>query len=227
MRKVSSLLLTTALCVGVAVPPALADEGHHWHGDDIHRFHEQDYGHWREGGWRHGFHDGRNGWWWVVAGAWYFYPAPVYPYPDPYTPSTVIVESAPVAPQVVAPPSSVYYCTNPAGYYPYVARCFDTWQRVVSQTTVVTPQQAAPVVVPQPQSQRDADDQQLNAYDRRFATIDLRNPHARTELRTLEKQVEAFRQSLFQRSYNAMDLLQNAETHVHRIAEQRKKLATH
>jgi hypothetical protein len=23
------------------------------------------------------------GWWWVIGPAWYLYPAPIYPYPDP------------------------------------------------------------------------------------------------------------------------------------------------
>ena len=28
----------------------------------------------------------RFGWWRVVGGLWYWYPTPIYPYPDPYTP---------------------------------------------------------------------------------------------------------------------------------------------
>ena len=37
-----------------------------------------------------GRHGGRGGWWWVVGDAWYYYPQPVYPYPDPYTPPVVV-----------------------------------------------------------------------------------------------------------------------------------------
>ena len=29
---------------------------------------------WQGGHWRHEIHDGRDGWWWDVGGAWYFYP---------------------------------------------------------------------------------------------------------------------------------------------------------
>ena len=58
----------------------------HWGHGDIARFHERDLDRWHGGHWFHGKHFGRLGWWWVVGGAWYFYPAPVCPYPDPYVP---------------------------------------------------------------------------------------------------------------------------------------------
>lgn len=94
-----------------------------WHGGDIHRFHEHDFDTWRGGAWFHGEHEGRAGWWWRVGPSWYFYAAPVYPYPDPYVP-----------PVVVAPPATPaqywYYCPNPQGYYPYVPQCFAPWQPV-------------------------------------------------------------------------------------------------
>jgi len=32
---------------------------------------------WEGGRWRHEIHNGRNGWWWDVGGAWYFYPQPM------------------------------------------------------------------------------------------------------------------------------------------------------
>jgi hypothetical protein len=32
---------------------------------------------WGGGRWRHEIHNGRNGWWWDVGGAWYFYPQPM------------------------------------------------------------------------------------------------------------------------------------------------------
>ena len=94
-----------------------------WHGE-IHRFHEHDLDLWRQGRWHHGRHAGRLGWWWVVGGAWYFYPAAVYPYPDPYQPPVVILPPTEAAPQYW------YYCSNPAGYYPYVVQCSAGWQRV-------------------------------------------------------------------------------------------------
>ncbi len=97
------------------------DRGEPWRGE-IHRFHERDIGIWRSGHWVHGRHDGRVGWWWIVRGMWYFYPAAVYPYPDPYQPPVVNVP--PVAPQYW------YYCSDPAGYYPYLSHCALGWQKV-------------------------------------------------------------------------------------------------
>ena len=63
------------------------------------------------------------GWWWVVGDGWYFYPAPVYPYPDPYVPPAVVSRSA----------GYWYYCGSANAYYPYVAQCPEGWQPVVPQ----------------------------------------------------------------------------------------------
>ena len=121
-----------ALAGAVTVAPIRADEhgrdrGRHeqarpWQGE-IHRFHERDLGVWRGGRWHQGRHLGRSGWWWVVGPTWYFYPAPVYPYPDPYQPP-LVAAPAPVTPEYW------YYCNNPQGYYPYVPQCVSGWQRV-------------------------------------------------------------------------------------------------
>lgn len=108
-------------------PIAHADE-HRWHGDMRH-FHEHDYPHWREGSWYHGGHDGRFGWWWVAAGMWYFYPAPVYPYPDPYEPPVVVEQ----APSESPPPQYWYYCESSGNYYPYVSTCREGWKKVPAQ----------------------------------------------------------------------------------------------
>jgi hypothetical protein len=75
----------------------------HWGHGDIARFHERDLDQWRGGHWFHGRHIGRLGWWWVVGGSWYFYPAAVYPYPDPYVPPAVVTQ-APPAPPTPSPP---------------------------------------------------------------------------------------------------------------------------
>lgn len=131
MRLHKLLLAGLAL---VLIRPAVADEAHRhrsaeasrhnaWHGE-IRRFHEHDLELWRGGSWQHGHHAGRLGWWWIVGGAWYFYPAAVYPYPDPYQPPIVMVAPSEEAPQYW------YYCSDPAGYYPYVAQCSTGWQRV-------------------------------------------------------------------------------------------------
>jgi hypothetical protein len=152
-KVVGGLLAVLIATVFTAGPAAADDRGHrrdeherherqeHWHGD-IHHFHEHDYGLWRGGRWHHGMHDGRSGWWWIVGGTWYFYPAPIYPYPDPYLP-----------PGAVAPLSGAqqywYYCTNPAGYYPYVPQCATTWQAVPANPPASPPAPVAPAPVTQ------------------------------------------------------------------------------
>ena len=231
MRKLSALFLTTAFLAALTLTPVRADERHEhheeWHAyGDIHHFHEHDYNHWREGEWRRGYHEGRDGWWWVIGGLWYYYPAPIYPYPDPYTPPTVIIESAPVAPTAIAPPSSVYHCANPEGYYPYVSQCYEPWQRI--EPTSVAPQVVQPPIVSappsEPTSRRQKDDRQLNAYAVALNNINLESPQARAKLQKLERKVETFRQALLQRTYNAMDILRDTEDLEHRIYDQRHKL---
>lgn len=96
-----------------------------WHGD-IRRFPEHDLARWHGGHWVHARHGGRYGWWWIVGPLWYFYPTPVYPYPDPYLPPAAIAAPPPQAAQ----PQYWYYCANPRGYYPYVPQCRVSWQAV-------------------------------------------------------------------------------------------------
>lgn len=65
--------------------------------------------------WYHGWHNGRYGWWLGGPGlAWtyYTYPWSGYEYSQPYASQTW------------------YYCSDPAGYYPYVAQCNTGWQTV-------------------------------------------------------------------------------------------------
>ena len=147
--------IITGTMVGVLLVislPALAQhrEGH-WEGREIHRFGEHDLRIWREGRWHHGRHEGRLGWWWVVAGVWYFYPSPVYPYPDPYTPPVTVINQQPpvvVAPQAPAPTQpqspppaqSWYYCDSAKGYYPYVPSCPEAWRSVPAQPPQTAPQ---------------------------------------------------------------------------------------
>lgn len=134
--RLSILVALAAFALAAPHKPARADDhGHsdHWHGDhggygdhgyggDQHHFHDRDEHIWRGGRWFHGDHDGRAGWWWIVNGGWYFYPRPIYPYPNTYAPPVV-------AP---APPAGGfwYYCYNPPGYYPYVPRCATRWVAV-------------------------------------------------------------------------------------------------
>jgi hypothetical protein len=218
MRKFPSLFLASTLFISTLATPLLADDWHR-HGD--HEFREHGFDHWRGGRWYNGFHDGHGGWWWVVDGLWYYYPAPVYPYPDPYTPPNVIVQAAP------STQAAYYYCANPPGYYPSVPQCAVAWQRVI---TAPAAQAQQPVPAPQvaaPTNQHDIDLQQLNAYAAQLQAIDPSDKHARARLKDLDKHVEAFRQSLYKKNYNAMDILRDAEDLKHRIADQKAKLSTH
>ncbi len=98
---------------------------------EIGRFHEHDWAIWHAGRWEHGYHGGRLGWWWVAGGIWYFYPYPVYPYPDPFVPPVVVAQ--PTQPGVLPPaptPTSWYYCNSARGYYPYVPSCAEGWQQM-------------------------------------------------------------------------------------------------
>jgi hypothetical protein len=146
MKPIVGLTLAALTLLGAAPLSAVAqprDRGV-WHGD-IRHFEHRDMQHWRSGAWRHGSHAGHLGWWWVVGGLWYFYPEPVYPYPDPYRPPTVVIEqapppvviqapaqSAPVMPPAASPPAPQfwYYCDAARGYYPYVPSCPSGWKTV-------------------------------------------------------------------------------------------------
>jgi len=220
MKKVAAVLAISTLLVTV---PAVGSAQEHWHGD-IHHFHEYDVGRWHSGYWSNGFHGGRNGWWWVVGGEWYFYPQPVYPYPDPYVPPAVIVQPT-AAPQY-------WYCQNPAGYYPYVPACYVQWQAVpaaaaVQQPAVAQPQPATvPDYVGQPSgnSVRDADDRQLNTFAAEFYSINPKERGAIEHLKSLKTRVEAFRQSLFERNYNGMDILKDTEKLEQRITRKEAQI---
>jgi len=111
--------------------PAMAQAEHRrspthpqWRGD-ISRFHEHDLDLWRGGRWTQGRHDGRLGWWWVIGNAWYFYPVPVYPYPNPWEPPPAMLQ----APQL-PPPQYWYFCDAAQAYYPYASTCPGGWKQV-------------------------------------------------------------------------------------------------
>ncbi len=58
---------------------------------------------WKTGYWFHGTYVGRVGWWWVVGPTWYFYPAPVYPYPPANAQPVYILQAAGLPPPPPAP----------------------------------------------------------------------------------------------------------------------------
>ena len=75
---------------------------------------------WQSGTWRHVTHGGSLGWWWVIGPNWYFFDAPVYPYPDLYTP-------------LGEPIGWWYWCDPYQDYYPYVTYCPVPWESVMPQ----------------------------------------------------------------------------------------------
>jgi len=142
MRNLLSLIMAAFLLIA-ALPAAAERETRQagkdqWRGHEIGRFAESDLDIWRRGRWYHGAHEGRPGWWWLAAGMWYLYPAPVYPYPDPYAPPLIVSP-----PEVAGPPGTVppkprlpenpqfwYYCESAQGYFPYVSSCPEAWHPV-------------------------------------------------------------------------------------------------
>lgn len=143
MKSIVGWTVAVAALLATSVPlSAVAQHRDHrrtWQGD-IRNFDNHDMHRWRSGSWRHGSHSGRQGWWWVAGGMWYYYPQPVYPFPDPYRPPVFALEPAPppVVVQLPAPPPAPvqpvaqvwYYCEAEAGYYPYVAACPSGWKTV-------------------------------------------------------------------------------------------------
>ena len=110
-----------------------------WHADFRH-FDRHDYRLWRRGGWRQSWHDGRFGWWWIAGGEWFFYPQPVYPYPDPYAyaPTQTIVVQLPPQPLAPQPVQQLwYFCDAANGYYVSPKYCFCTIHVTKSGLTVI------------------------------------------------------------------------------------------
>ncbi len=108
-----------------------ASPGGHWggHGWGYHG-----------GGWGygHGYYGGFYGGVYADPWAWgYAYPPVVgygaYAYDDAPPVAGAYVERAPPVQsggQPMSQPNTWYYCSNPAGYYPYVNNCSVTWQQV-------------------------------------------------------------------------------------------------
>ena len=71
---------------------------------------------WEGGRWRHEVHNGRNGWWWDVGGAWYFYPQAMEGPPTYVSDVEVLDDSGgPDGPPVAGgyPPPPVAYAPPP------------------------------------------------------------------------------------------------------------------
>lgn len=145
---------------------------HQWGNGDIHHFYAHDFAYWHGGYWAHSWYGGRFGWWWVVSGVWFFYPAPVYPYPDPYVPPYFVVPPPPPDAAAATQTQFWYFCPASNGYYPYITSCPSGWQQVPAtdgsdqapaNATGAAPQ-AAPPATPPP-SNRSNDDDQAQASD--------------------------------------------------------------
>lgn len=157
MRIWSTLLVAAPVAAGLLAAPAAHAEwrGHQqwhggggggWHGGGGGSWHGGGGGSWHGGGW-HGDHWHGGGWWagvylspwWGWWPYWYGYPYAYYPYYSypayaypayTYSEPSTYVEQQPAAPAT----TYWYYCTDPSGYYPYVARCNKAWMRVLPQS---------------------------------------------------------------------------------------------
>jgi hypothetical protein len=69
---------------------------------------------WGGGRWRHEIHNGRDGWWWDVGGAWYFYPQQMDG-PPTYVSDVEVMDDAADA---GGPPVAGGYPPPPGGYPP-------------------------------------------------------------------------------------------------------------
>jgi len=110
LRSLALAAVAVVALSAIGAAPALAQE-RHWRGDG-YRHHDRGWVNWRGGHWFRGPHGGRLGWWWIAGNSWYYYPAPVYPYP------------------AYAASGPYYYCDYPPGYYPNVAQCATPWRVV-------------------------------------------------------------------------------------------------
>ena len=129
---------------------------HQFQMHDVHRFNRDELVLWRGGRWNNTCYAGRCGWWWFAAGQWFFYDRPIYPYPlvvadvmyvEPMVavplapPPQVTYVPAPVAPPMPVQPAPkfLYYCDNPAGYFPAVQTCSTQFRQVAAPTGQVAP----------------------------------------------------------------------------------------
>ena len=135
MKKLAFALVaivTMAFASGSAMAQGQAAHVGSWHGGG---------GSWHGGGWHGGWYGprvgvfvGYPGYW----GAWgypYYYPYSAYSPYSVYAPSEPAVYVQPQPAPDAAPTSTNYwyYCTEPAGYFPYVQNCSKAWMQVVPQ----------------------------------------------------------------------------------------------
>jgi hypothetical protein len=144
--------------------------------------------------------------------------------------------------------SIAWYCPNPAGFYPAVAHCYVPLQQinvapmpqpqpVMNMPIAMMPGGAVPQVpasqlmppqAPMPRqiafnmsadNLRDQDDRRLNYFAYEFSQIDFSSADAAPRLQELESRVDAYRQALITRRYNAADIMQGTLDLQHRMLE--------
>lgn len=125
--------LRLAMLLLIAATSAQADPWYHH--DHPRDFHHYDQHVWMGGNWYHGNYMGRVGWYWIVGSTYYYYPEPVYPYPNPYIPPTIVVQPTPAPQQPIKLESQPqqpiwYFCESANGYYPYVSECNGEWKTI-------------------------------------------------------------------------------------------------
>jgi hypothetical protein len=144
LRVAAVALALVGGAMSIPATPAAADWHHgYWHGGYWHG-----PGYWHTGYWHNGWYGGRFGWWWVAGGNWYWYNAPVYPYPATVSEVYVTPPATMPAPQAAPAPQMWYYCDNPAGYYPYVQSCSQPYRPVVPQASAAPSAPAVPGAAP-------------------------------------------------------------------------------
>lgn len=115
-------------------PGAMAGPAEHdFHGADWQTLSIADRALWQQGRWVHTWQEGHMAWWWAIAGFWYFYQQPSFPYPQSI-PVYAVTGGQPVAldqpePQPW-PERAWYFCAQPSGY-PNVTACKGSWHFVV------------------------------------------------------------------------------------------------
>ncbi len=166
-----ALLGSTALAVASPASAAPHDHwGGHWGGGhwghfaghpghfafhhDFAHFSPAEHAAWTHGHWWHGWHGGHVGWWWWAGGGWFWYGAPIYPYPSYYVQPYDYdygydgpnddggdYGPGPGGPGPGGPGPGYggpgpngggywYHCSSPEGYYPYVQSCRNGWTPV-------------------------------------------------------------------------------------------------
>lgn len=130
-RSLFTILGMLFALLSLMAPSAEAYRG--WHRGYRHGYYHHDWYAWHHGFWRHSWYGGRFGWWWVVGGVWFFYPRPIYPYPDPNTPPDYLPATG------TPPPQTWYYCDVAKTYYPYVATCSSGWRAVPATAAPAAP----------------------------------------------------------------------------------------